>query len=309
MLVSRDAPLIRGPPAWAPSQIPAWALPSLPSSSATIFTWADTRLGAAVISKPPGVRTQRGGGPRDEDSVAAALGELGRRFSSISVAPGAGIMSGHVPPALRLVHRLDARVSGLLLLAATRAAAAELSRSLSDAGGAVRKIYVGVARGAPASIKQIRALGGGVVSDDVEHDGLPQSAVSRWRVVEGKKAARPHSSRVALLLEPITGRKHQLRQHAVKLFRAAGGHGALVGDSRYGDGAGHEFIALHAAAIRLQPGSLGAAQVEAIDIIDSALPNHVAVALESAGVSVRDALAAAAAFSTEKNESSGSLSS
>lgn len=162
----------------------------------------------------------------------------------------------------------------------------------------MRKIYIGVAHGAPALIKRIKARGGGVVNDDVEHDGVAQSALSRWRVIANKGADGGY---VALLLEPVTGRKHQLRQHTVKLFREAGGHGVLVGDSRYGDSAGrHHFISLHSAAIRLSPGCLGAAQSDAIDIVDSALPAHIAAALESAGVRVRDALAAAATFSKEE---------
>ena len=243
---------------------------------ADALIWSDNAI--ALISKPPGVHTQRGGVnvASDESSVDDAL-------SALAVRAGAS--------SLRLVHRLDAGVGGLMLLAKTRASAEALSASLASGSALalaktktpqpqpndklraralpavkgevqsaknakimalppqIRKAYLGVVEGSSARSLSARLSGlragdatvtlrtpwlkaSGTIVADVLHAaqtaGAPPTrkpAVTRFAVVQASDSA------VLLLLEPQTGRKHQLRQHVANQLG-----GALAGDGRYGGG-------------------------------------------------------------------------
>lgn len=182
----------------------------------------------AASSPPPPVRPSHEGGPADDDSRTS----------------------------LRLVHRLDAPVSGALLLARDRATADALARLFAMRGG-LAKAYVGLVAGAPLPHGAPRA---GVTNAPVTHAPpparggvrlapLPAPASTAWRV------AFEAPGLTAVLLWPATGRKHQLRQHVRALF---GGRG-LLGDARYGGaplpagGGAGGAIALHLAAIGVPP--------------------------------------------------------
>jgi RluA family pseudouridine synthase len=135
-----------------------------------------------------------------------------------------------------VVSRLDAPVSGVLVLAKTRDAAAELSRQFRER--AVEKRYSAVVEGRfPAPLEEwvewhdtIRrqahggAAGAGAEereeADDADEAGRP--AHVRARVVR-------RAGEVSLVeLEPSTGRRHQLRQQLS--FRRC----PIVGDRLYG---------------------------------------------------------------------------
>lgn len=145
------------------------------------------------------------------------------------------------PDAL-VVHRLDMATSGLMLFA--RGAAAQ--RVLGDAFAArrVHKRYVAVVGG------RVDADAGEVelplAADwprrplqriDPEH-GRP--SLTRWQVLA--RDAAGHTTR--MLLEPVTGRSHQLRVHLQAI-----GH-PIVGDALYG-GAPAARLMLHAAHLAL----------------------------------------------------------
>jgi 23S rRNA pseudouridine1911/1915/1917 synthase len=191
---------------------------------------------------------------------------------------------------LGVVSRLDAPVSGVLVLAASRPAAAELSRQFRER--LVRKTYLAVVEGRfPAPLGQwvdwhdrierfgeerrsrllpSRGLEGHVANDsqrdepgeedeDDQGSGLSRQAADchvRARVVR-------RAGEVSLVeLEPSTGRRHQLRAQLA-------GHGCpIVGDRTYGGrlpfasnpGLG-PAIALHAASLRLAHPSTGTPRV------------------------------------------------
>ncbi len=122
-----------------------------------------------------------------------------------------------------VVHRLDMATSGLLLFA--RGLAAQRTLSAAFEQRRVDKTYVGVVHGLPAADEGEINLP--LAADwprrplqkvDPEH-GRP--ALTRWRVLERE------ADRTRLLLQPQTGRSHQLRVHLAAL-----GH-PLLGDTLY----------------------------------------------------------------------------
>jgi len=146
----------------------------------------------------------------------------------------------------RLVHRLDKDTSGLLLVAKTRAAHAELARAFQRRQ--IGKEYLAVVEGNPPA-------NGGRVDLAIARDpadpkrrlagaagGRP--AVTSWRVMaEGR-----HDGRAFALLRcrPETGRTHQIRVHLAAVGLP------IVGDPLYGTGGGLlPRQALHAARLDL----------------------------------------------------------
>ena len=133
------------------------------------------------------------------------------------------------------VHRLDKGTSGILLFARDREVGAALGARF--AAGGVEKTYLAVVRGHPPL--------NGVVDHPLTpiadpHAGLPagraaQPAVTRFRRLAATEL--PHAvdryptSRYALVeLEPLTGRRHQLRRHMKYIAHP------IIGDATHGKG-------------------------------------------------------------------------
>ncbi len=146
---------------------------------------------------------------------------------------------------LGIVHRLDRPVSGVLLFARTSKAAGRLADAWRR--GVVRKSYWGVGELAPGAELpgEQGELEQWLLKDRERNQVRPVApgtpgaklATTRWRLL-GRR-----NRRLALELEPVTGRSHQLRV-------ACAGLGApLLGDRKYG-GAGSlaagRAVALHA---------------------------------------------------------------
>jgi 23S rRNA pseudouridine1911/1915/1917 synthase len=172
-----------------------------------------------VLVKPAGLPTANA--PRGEDSVYARLLRRSR-----------GAFVG-------VVSRLDAPVSGVVVLAKTPSAAASLAEQFRERS--VEKAYVAVVTGRfPAPLgewvdwhdaisrregepkSRLHPMGEGVEPAAGGGDALPRPAHVRARVAK-------RAGEVSLVeLEPTTGRRHQLR-----LQLAARGC-PIVGDRLYG---------------------------------------------------------------------------
>ncbi|MEM8812748.1 MAG: RluA family pseudouridine synthase [Pseudomonadota bacterium] len=163
-----------------------------------------------VINKPAGLAVQGGSGlNRHVDGMLEAFRDS----------------KGRKP---RLIHRLDRETTGVLVIAKTRGAAAELSVAFRSRRA--NKVYWALLWGLPkplqGRISTYLARGEGDASDRMtvarhgEDDA--QHAVSLYSVVEhaGQKLAWT-------ALKPITGRTHQLRAHAAHI-----GH-PIIGDPKY----------------------------------------------------------------------------
>jgi tRNA pseudouridine32 synthase/23S rRNA pseudouridine746 synthase len=161
-----------------------------------------------VIDKPAGLAVHPG--PRTLESLEDAL---------------AALAPNRPPPTP--VHRLDRDTSGCLLLAKDKAAHRRLAALF--AAGAVTKTYVAVLHRPPVASQ-------GVVDVPL---GKLSSRAAGWRIVPapaGKPATTHwsilarHAGRALVLLQPGTGRTHQLRVHATLLAPGC----AIVGDRVYG---------------------------------------------------------------------------
>jgi 23S rRNA pseudouridine955/2504/2580 synthase len=164
-----------------------------------------------VFDKPMGLAVQGGSGlSRHVDGMLPALASD----------------RGDIP---RLVHRLDRDTAGVLVVARTRKAAADLSASFR--ARSTKKIYWALVRGVPR-VKQ------GRISSFLAK-GQDQEGNDKMRVVkhgdEGADHALTYYAVVDnaadklswISLRPVTGRTHQLRVHTAEM-----GH-PIIGDPKY----------------------------------------------------------------------------
>jgi tRNA pseudouridine65 synthase len=171
------------------------------------------------------------------------------------------LRAAHGEPQLAPLHRLDKATSGVLLLARHTEAARRLGAAFM--AGEVRKGYLALVRGwPPAQGETTQPL---ARDPELPSAGQPLlEACTRWTrlaCVEWpfQVDARHPTSRYALVaVEPLTGRRHQIRRHFKQLAHP------LVGDSTHGKGAHNRAVAawlgtqrlwLHAAWVEL-PGGL-----------------------------------------------------
>ncbi|ADN75153.1 tRNA pseudouridine synthase C [Ferrimonas balearica DSM 9799] len=150
------------------------------------------------------------------------------------------------------VHRLDRPTSGVLLFTKS----AETARIMSEKMAAhdIDKHYLALVRGYVHEAGELDyALK--VELDDIadkmaDKDKAPQEAVTRYRPLAQVElpfaVGRYPTSRYSLMaLEPLTGRKHQLRRHMAHLRHP------IVGDTTHGDGRHNKFYRDHFGVQRL----------------------------------------------------------
>ena len=164
-----------------------------------------------------------------------------------------------------LLHRLDKATSGVLAFARSAAAASALGEAFES--GRVQKRYLALVRGWPPAEGEIDYP---LARDpELPSAGQPRlPAVTRWRRLACFEwpfgDGRHPTSRYALVeVEPLSGRRHQIRRHFKHLAHP------LVGDTTHGKGAHNRAVAtwlgtsrlwLHATRLEL-PGVDGAPPV------------------------------------------------
>ncbi|MFN3430390.1 MAG: pseudouridine synthase [Candidatus Sericytochromatia bacterium] len=132
------------------------------------------------------------------------------------------------------VHRLDKGTSGVLLFALDAETARVMGKAF-EAGEGLQKTYRAVVRGWPAAEGLIdHALKR--MPDDMRHEREEiQEAQTRYRTLERYElplAQGPFpTTRCALVeMQPLTGRRHQLRRHMKHLSHP------IIGDATHGKG-------------------------------------------------------------------------
>jgi 23S rRNA pseudouridine955/2504/2580 synthase len=203
-----------------------------------------------VLVKPAGLSVQGGRGVKSSLDALLAL-------------------SRSPPP--RLVHRLDKDTSGLMVTAKTKDAACRLSALF--ARGGIQKRYLAVCAGAlpeRGTISGELEIRGRAKKAETFYKrnalgclpgGLPGNAPGGPPPYGGPSGAEGSGGGVCslALLEPATGREHQLRRHLADLGFP------ILGDDKYGDFSlnrglkktwGLKRLLLHACFLSIPPESL-----------------------------------------------------
>jgi len=167
-----------------------------------------------VLNKPAGLLSVPGKGPDKQDCLSA---RVRAQYADALV-----------------VHRLDMATSGLLVMARGPA----MQRALSDAFAqrSVHKRYEAVVSGCVAAEPGAWQTIDLPIAADWPNRPLRvvdpvngQPSLTRYQVVLGQASAKAPYRTTRLLLEPVTGRTHQLRVH----LRAIG-H-PILGDALYAE--------------------------------------------------------------------------
>ncbi len=220
-----------------------------------------------VFNKPAGLAVQGGSGVnRHVDSMLESMRS----------------QKGEKP---RLVHRLDRETSGVLVVARTRGAAAELTKAFRHRN--TEKTYWAICKGVPrkrdAQISTYMLKERLPEGDKmrIARHGEPDAdhAVTKYRVIEN---SGPNLSWIEF--QPVTGRTHQLRVHSMHI-----GH-PIIGDPKYFDIENWEFpggiqkrLHLHARRIRI-PHPSGGGMLD----IKAPLPPHMVQTFNLLGLDESD---------------------
>lgn len=222
----------------------------------------------AVVDKRSGLVTQPGVGHERDTLLNGLFARWGTRLQNLGSARDFG-----------LLHRLDAETSGVLIVAFTNSAYAELRRQFESRE--VRKFYYAIVGRAPKAASDVVRLPlaeetrrtskySAVTRGKVSRAGKP--AVTAFRVVSA-------NDRGALVeCRPVTGRLHQVRVH----MEAIGS--PVLGDRLYGKGDGlAPRLALHAHRVIFTHPATG----ETIDV-RSPLPKELRAVLTRLGLTLPD---------------------
>ncbi len=187
-----------------------------------------------VIDKPPGLLVHRSEIDRHETRFAIQIlrDQIGQR----------------VWPA----HRLDRGTSGVLLFGLNSEISSRLGKQFES--GSITKRYWAVVRGHPPAEGIIdHALSRQRDAYEFQGDASSkeaQPATTHYRTLATTELPitidRYPSSRYALVeLEPLTGRRHQLRRHLKHIAHP------IIGDATYGKGRHNRYFAEHLECHRL----------------------------------------------------------
>lgn len=165
------------------------------------------------------------------------------------------LLSTDRPTKLYVVHRLDKEVSGVLIFAKHATAHTFLNEQFSH--HTVRKTYRAIVHGAMAQAS-------GTIDLPLRQFGSGRMGVDRKRGKESVTSfhvLQRFAAHTLLEVQPVTGRRHQIRVHLHSL-----GH-AIVGDPLYGEKeARQQFprLMLHAQRLAVQLPSSDEVVIEAL---------------------------------------------
>jgi 23S rRNA pseudouridine1911/1915/1917 synthase len=168
----------------------------------------------AVVDKPQGMVVHPGSGNRSGTLVNALLAHcagLAEAFGGSDARPG-------------IVHRLDKDTSGVIITAKNTTAHEHLARQFRDRRA--RKRYLAVVRGVPKTLAG--RIDGGIARSRSDRKRFAPVAAGGRRAVTDWRVLRRYAGCTLVLLEPKTGRTHQLRVHLRQLGTP------ILGDPLYG---------------------------------------------------------------------------
>lgn len=170
----------------------------------------------AAVNKPPGLLVHRTGLDAGETRFALQL------------------LRDQIGQPVWPVHRLDKGTSGVLLFALDAAVARSLGQAFEQGDG-LRKNYLAVVRGWPGDQGLIDHPLRRMPDDMRQGREEVMPALTRWQTLQRMSLPLPSDAhaqtRCALLsLQPLTGRRHQLRRHMKHIAHP------IIGDSTHGKG-------------------------------------------------------------------------
>ena len=194
-----------------------------------------------AIDKPPGLLVHRTGLDAGETRFAVQL------------------LRDQIGQPVWPVHRLDKGTSGVLLFALDAVTASSLGRAF-ESGQGMQKTYHAIVRGWPAEHGLIDHPLKRMPDDMRTEREEVQDARTRFATLERYELPVPQGSfpttRCALVeLQPLTGRRHQLRRHMKHIAHP------IIGDATHGKGPlnravaeylGVERLWLHASSLALR---------------------------------------------------------
>lgn len=171
-----------------------------------------------VVYKPAGIATQ-----------TARLGQQDMLSELKNYLAGQEAYRGKGEPYLGMIHRLDQPVSGILVFAKTKEAAAKLSAQAADKGKSMQKHYCAVVYGKPEQPEATLTdyLVKNAKTNLSEIASKSNTAAKLARLSYKQVAAGDNYAKLDITL--FTGRHHQIR---VQLAHAGM---PILGDGKYGN--------------------------------------------------------------------------
>ncbi len=147
-----------------------------------------------IVNKPPGISVHKG--TKTLESIDDIKSFLNFSFSEEP----------------RIIHRIDKDTSGILLLARTYQSSVVLSKKLKEKK--IKKFYIAIVDGIPNKKE-------GILKNKIVNK-KEQSALTKFYILKKIK-----QKFCFLLLQPVTGRKRQLREHCSNM------NCPIIGDKKY----------------------------------------------------------------------------
>lgn len=181
----------------------------------------------AIINKPVGLVVHPAPGNYSHTLVNALLS----RFKSLSDIN---------PQRPGIVHRLDKDTSGILVIAKNNASHLKLAEQFAD--HSIKRKYVAIVKGRVEFDENV--IEAPIARHAFKRENMAVNFSDKARYAKTRyRTLKRFKGHTLLLLEPFTGRTHQLRVHLAFI-----GH-PILGDKKYGKNDEFSRLALHAQSL------------------------------------------------------------